>query len=83
MSNRRPGRPVPDDGRFALVRDADAGDVTRGDPGLAQRRLGAAKLCRPDLAGIVLDPTRLRIDLAELLLRRSDDAAAAIEDDGT
>ncbi len=64
------GRAVPHDGRLALVGDADRGHVAlRSTSRLRQRLVHHARLRRPDLVRVVLDPARLREDLAELLLR--------------
>jgi len=74
----------------SLFNDTEMNVVVQ-DPGIAaatRRRLFAEHLggralgVRPDLHRVVLDPARLRKDLAELALRRSDDGAARIEDDG-
>ena len=54
--------------------------MSRGaDAGLGQRLAQHARLRRPDLVGVVLDPARLREDLPELLLRRAADGAVAVE----
>jgi hypothetical protein len=42
----------------------------------------ARELRRPDLVGVVLDPARLREDLAELLLAAGHRHAGMVEDDG-
>jgi hypothetical protein len=42
-----------------------------------------ARLRRPDLAGVVLDPAGLRKYLPELALRNRADGALAIEEEGT
>src|SRR2546423_1434735 len=71
----------------SIVRDALLGSVTCTRPPVkfqtrrADRFLGGVQLRRPDLVRVVLDPARLGKDLAKLLLRRSHDAAAAIEHD--
>ena len=68
--DRLAGLAVPDDGRLALVGDADGGDVRRrASPRAAERLDGDADLRRPDLLRVVLDPAGLRKDLRELLLR--------------
>jgi hypothetical protein len=60
---------VPEDGRLALVGDADGGDPAGGDA-LSRRTLrGDGELRLPDVVGVVLDPAGLRIVLRVLLLR--------------
>ena len=78
----RARRAVPQHGGLALVGDADGGEVARADAGLGERLVHDARLRRPDLAGVVLDPAGLREDLPELLLRDRADRARMIEDEG-
>ena len=75
------GLPVPEDGRFPLVRQADRRHVGRGYRRVGHRRAGRCQLRRPDRLGVVLDDSRRRQDLRELLLRGGDDASAVVEDD--
>jgi hypothetical protein len=64
--HRPPRGPLPDDGGLALVRDADRGELSRAD-GCVGERLGRRLLdARPDLLGIVLDPSRPRERLPDL-----------------
>ena len=77
-----PGRAIPHHGGLALVGDADGGDVRR--PGCRRapwppppRRTGSPRSLR-----VVLDPARLRKDLAELLLRNRLDRPGIVEHDG-
>ncbi len=76
-----PSPPVPDDGRLALVGDADGGDRSPRDAG--QGLLDGAINAPPDLLGIVLDPARLREILRELFVGGSDGPAAPVENDGS
>jgi hypothetical protein len=81
VADRLAGDAVPDERRFALVRNADRRDVRRPQA-RARHRFGRdCELRGPDLVRVVLDPSGLREDLLELLLGNRDDAAAAIEDD--
>ena len=73
------GRPVPQHGRLALIGDADRGDLARVDAGLRKRLVQDARLRRPDLHRVVLDPARLREDLPELLLRDRVNPAGVVE----
>jgi hypothetical protein len=70
--HRPPRGPLPDDGRLALVRDPDRGELSRPDP-RGGERLGRRLLdARPDLVGIVLDPSRLRERLPDLAVPAPD-----------
>ncbi len=71
---------VPDHGRFALVGDADRGDLARTEAGPRDRLGRDACLRRPDLARVMLDPARVRIDLAEFLLGTGDHRTVRVED---
>ncbi len=79
----RPARGTfPYERRLALVRDADGGDVARGNARLRQRLVHDARLRRPDFGRVVLDPAGLRKDLPKLLLRRAANGTRFVEDDG-
>ncbi len=79
--DRRAGRAVPHDGRLALVRDPDRGDLGPGYAGLRERRPGRPLDGRPDLLRIVLDPAGLRIVLRELGVAPREHAAVEIDDE--
>ena len=66
--HRLRGRPVPDDGRLALVGDADAGHVGGPLAGLLQSAPGRGQLGLPERLGVLFDPSRLRRAEAGLLL---------------
>src|SRR6266496_803774 len=66
---------VPDDGGLALVGDADGGGVARAAGSFEDFRRDVA-LARPDFLRVVLDPSGLGKDLAELLLRDVQDVPA-------
>ena len=72
---------IPDDRGLALVGDADAGDVLGADAGLGHRLAHGRDHGRPDFLRIVLDPSRRRIDLAQLLLRDRDRRELGVEHD--
>ena len=74
---------VPDHGRLALVRDADAGDVARDETGLLESFLHDSDHRAPDFLSVMLDPARFREVLRELFLRDTDNLGVAVEDDGT
>ena len=59
---------VPDDRCLALVGDADRGDVVEVGAGVLQRCAGSLELGFPDLVGVVLDPSGVRVVLLELAL---------------
>ena len=71
---------VPDDGRLALVGDAQRDEVGGLQRRVVERALHDLHHVAPDLLGVVLDPARAREDLLVLLLRDGDDAGRAIED---
>jgi hypothetical protein len=71
---------VPDDGRLALVRDAEGGDVAARQPGAGEGAAGGAELGVPDLLGIVLDPAGLGKRLLELELLDAADPERAVEE---
>ena len=71
---------VPHHRGLALVGDAQRGDVVRARPGRLEGLVEDLLRARPDLLGVVLDPTGLRIDLLVLLLRHRLDAALVVED---
>ncbi|MNU91015.1 hypothetical protein D3C71_808950 [compost metagenome] len=72
----------PDDGGFALVGDADGGQVGGCGAGIAQGFARHVELAVPDLVGIVLDPARTGIVLAEFALADAAHDAFAVEHDG-
>ena len=73
------GVPVPDDGRLALVRDAQRDDVLGPEPGAAQRRGDDPGDVAPDLLGVVLHPSRARVVLPVLALGDRDHPACRVE----
>src|SRR5262249_1827379 len=77
------GRAIPDDRRFTLIGDAERRDVGGTHTGARERFGGDADLRRPDFVRVVLDPSGLRKQLCEFLLRHRHDFAVPIEDDGT
>ena len=72
---------VPEDGRLALVGDADGGEPAGGDAVLVEDAAGNGELRPPDVVGVVLDPSRLRVVLRVLLLRDTADRAVTSEKD--
>jgi hypothetical protein len=81
--NRFAGLTIPDDGRFALIRDADGRDVLWPHLGPPERLDRNADLRRPDFLWVVLDPPGRRKHLCEFLLGDRANRAVTIEDDGT
>ncbi|KAG1191810.1 hypothetical protein G6F35_013735 [Rhizopus arrhizus] len=73
----------PDQRGFALVGDADGGHVGRGRSRVAQRFARHVQLGVPDFAGVVLDPARTRVVLAEFTLADAAHHAVAVEYDGS
>ncbi len=80
--DRLAGFTIPDQRRFALVGDADSGDIGGAQSGRGDGFLGRAELRRPDIARVVLNPAGLRKYLAEFALRLATNAAVTVEDDG-
>src|SRR5439155_18156235 len=81
IANRPAGAAVPDDGGFALVGNADGGDITRSQLRIRECLRRHARLRRPDFIRIVLDPAGLWEKLREFLLGDGDDISAVIEYD--
>ena len=76
--NRLTRMAIPDDGRLALIGDADAIDILRTQP-LRNEQLGKHfELARKDVFGIMLHPTRTREYLREGALRDRANGSAAI-----
>ena len=86
VKNERPVA-IQDCNQHALLPSAvhygDGGDVCGFDICLRQNFRCDAGLGRPDVAWVVLHPAGLREDLWKFLLRDADDAARAIEEDGS
>ncbi len=71
------GGAVPDDDGFALVGDADAGDVARAHAAGVDRLARGGQDVAPDILRIVLDPAGLRIMLREFGLATATRRACA------
>src|SRR3989442_1707893 len=80
--DRSTGHAIPHDGRLALVRDADGGELGPGNPRLGQRRAGGALNGGPDFLGVVLDPARLREILRPPRVSAREHAAVGVDDQG-
>ena len=72
---------VPQHRRFALIGNADGGNVGAGQALLVQHLARHGKLAFPDVGGIVFHPAGLRKMLGKLLLRAGAGLALAIEQD--
>ena len=64
--HRLPGPAVPEDGRLALVLDADRVEGFRAEPRARERCGGRLLDAAPDLFRVVLDPARPREVLRQL-----------------
>ncbi len=73
------GFPIPDDGGFALVGNADGGDLRRLGPGGADGGMGACEHRLPDFGRVVLHPPILGEVLGEFELADAGDVLVAIE----
>ena len=74
------GGAIPQQTGFALVGDSDGGQSVERDPGGGFTAHGDR--CHPNLFGVVLDPTVLRVVLGERALSGGDDHAGTIKDNG-
>ena len=79
--DRPAGCAIPHHGGFALVGDADRGDVARFRIRLRHGGTDRRDRRGPDFFRIVLDLSRTRIDLAEFLLRGRDRLERGVEHD--
>jgi hypothetical protein len=79
--NRLAGGAVPDDGGFALIGDADAGDILCREAGLRRDRAHRGDHGLPYLLRVMLDPTRRGEYLAQFLLRGGQRIEGCIERD--
>jgi hypothetical protein len=74
------GFSIPDHRGFALIGDADCGDVFRAQTGFSHGAGGRIRGVSPNFHGIVLHPAGPRIDLLVLKLAGGDGFAGVIED---
>jgi hypothetical protein len=56
VRERLAARPLPEQGRLALVCDPDRGDLARAHSGLGQYLAGRTELGLPEQLRVVLDP---------------------------
>ncbi len=76
------GGAVPHDHGFALVGDADGGQIAGARAGLGEDFDSATELGGEDLIGVVLDPAGLGVKLLEFVLGDGDDGAGLVEENG-
>src|SRR5207248_4951186 len=79
ISNRLAGFAVPHDCGFTLVGDSDGSEIGSGQTARGHRLLHYFSCCAPNFLGIVLHPTRLRIDLPVFYLSSRYDLPSVIE----
>ena len=79
--DRASGPTVPDDGRLALVADADRGEGGRIGAAVTQRDPDTGPHALEDLVGVVLDPAGSRRDLGVLQLVAGDRLPGPVEQD--
>ncbi len=73
---------IPHHGGLALVRDADAVDVVRGEV-VRHEQLGErTELGRQNVARVVFHPSRLGVDLRKRVLHRIDDVTERVDEHG-
>ena len=82
LRERPATRPLPEQGRLALVGDPDSRDLACAHSGLGQHLAGRPELGLPEQLGVVLDPTRLRIVLGMLLLGHPQQGRVLVEEQG-
>ena len=75
--------PVPDDGGFSLVRNADTGDIGRRKAALVKSALQSLQLSVQNFFRIVLHPAGLWINLLEGQLRSRYDLCVFIKNDSS
>lgn len=66
LGDETPGPTVPDDRGFALVCDADGGDVASAQAGGCHRFIGGLQRSAPEIFGVMFDPVGLLIGIREL-----------------
>src|SRR3546814_1200538 len=79
LVHRAARRAVPQDHRLPLVRDAERRNPGGRDAGFGQRGAADGEGGAPDRLRIVLDPAGFRIDLRQLLLRRSEEHTSELQ----
>jgi hypothetical protein len=79
VMNRDASAAVPDHRGFALVGDADGANVAGREPGFDERLACGGQLTAPNGHRVMFDPTRLRVDLWQLLLGKCNDTAIRIK----
>ena len=70
VMNRFAGFAIPEDGRFALIGDADGGDLIGLYVGFSQDYVSGVELRRPDVFGPVFDPAGLGVKLSRIRAER-------------
>ena len=81
VAHRQARLAVPRHNRFALVRDADGGDLRSAQVQPRERLHEDAELRDIDIRGVVLHPAGPRVNLRELPLRDRDDILLAVKHD--
>ena len=81
--NRLARLAFPHDHRLALIGNADRRHIARPCARLAQHLYRARQLARQNFGGIVFHPSRLRVELLELMLRNRGNRAGFIKKNGT
>ena len=74
---------IPQQRGFALIGDADRGNVLRRNAGVAQRLHSRCILRFPQIARIVFHPAGLREMLRKFALRKGQHVRMLVEDDST
>ncbi len=80
--DRLAGLFIPDNRRFALVGNADCGDLIGANIRMCQHFYQRGALRSPDVHGIVFNPARFRVDLGKFALGNRDNVGVMIENNG-
>jgi len=78
--DRLTGLAIPHDGCLALICNAHGSDVAEGNLAFGECTLDDLAGARPDLHGVVFDPTRLGVNLLVLLLVKAHHPPAVVKD---
>src|ERR1700722_12155807 len=76
------GLAIPDDGGFALVGDAETGDVAGTNAGASERLDRHRNLREPDFLRVLLHPARLGINLTDFFLGHGANLPFLVENNG-
>ena len=82
VMDRLAGTAIPDQSGFALIGDADGGDINRCQPRLFNRRARSSRNRSPQISRVMFNPTRSREMLRKFFLRLCHHSQMSIENNG-